>query len=300
MEFLGFIRPDGSVGARNHILIISASPETDSLSARVASSIFYGVPVPARAEKAADSGFYQTLAANPNVAGALVLEPVHGGGGEAVLNSVKETGKLADLIAVSASGGVVGASAAAIRSAALMAREASTYRRQATLVSRLVVGLIYADQSQAGDLLYHSVNMLVENNCRVVLARAPGGKKGGLSRLPVVKKLPAGGRVGPGRGVYEIDLLESDHQTLAAMASMGVQLAVAAAGSPFPPGNFIIPVVGVTADREYYQLFKDSVEMDLSTLDHRTYRAEDLSLLIVNEILATASGKLTKAEAYRI
>lgn len=299
MEFLGFIRPDGSVGVRNHILVISASPETDGLSGKVASSVLGAVPVPALPQKNG-AGLYQALAANPNVAGAVVVEPFPGSGGEVILNAVRETGKLSELIAVAPSGGVIGASALAIRSATLMVREASTFRRQATLVSRLVVGLIYADQSLAGDLLYHCVNMLVENNGRVVLARVSGGKKDKLSRLPVVKRLSSGARVNPGRGVYETDYLDSEYETLAGMASMGVQLVAAAAGSPYPPRHFIMPVVGITADKEYYQLFKDSVEMDLSTLDYRNYRAEDLSLLVLNEMLATASGKLTKAEACNI
>lgn len=296
MEFLGFIRPDGSVGARNSVLIISADPGVDRLCVNVADSVLGAVPVQCWPEKNRSIEIFSDLVKNPNVAGAVVVEPVSGGAGEMIIDAMAQMGRPAELITVSGSGGIIEANARAVRSAMLMTREASTLRRQATLLSRLMVGLIYEGNSGTGDLLYYCVNSLVENNGRVVIAKRVADKKDKINKCPVVKKLGAGGKVDRDRGLYEIECARNQHDTLIEMAAKGVQLVVAASGGPYPAAHSIVPVINVTASKNYYESLRDNIEIYLDGLDYERFKAEDFSLLIVNEIIATASGKLTKAE----
>lgn len=300
MEFLGFARPDGSVGIRNFILIISLGPGTNRLCARVADSVLNTVAVPFWPEKDRWLEFIDALVTNPNVAGAVVVEPAAEGYGEKIVNTLAQLGKPSDLITVDRSGGVIEASSRAVRSAMLMVREASTMRRQVTLISRLIVGLIYGDKSGTGDLLYHSVNHLVEYNGRVLLSKKVADKKDRLNSLPIAKKLPAGGKIYKDRGVYEVDYRQNRHEIMLEMASKGVQLVVLAGESPCVDSHTIIPVVNIAADQDCHESLKDSVEVNLSGLDYERYRVEDYSLLVVNEIIATASGKLTKAEVLKV
>lgn len=300
MEFLGFIRPDGSVGVRNYVLIISSDPGMNGLCNNVAGTLINTLSVPSWPENGSWTEYIKALVTNPNVAGAVVVEPDREGPGEFIINTLAQTGKPSDIVTVSSSGGIIEASARVIRSAMLMVREASTMRRQATPISRLVTGLMYEDKSGTGDLLYHSVKLLVENNGRVVLSKKVADKKDKINGLHAVKKLPAGGKIDKNQGVYEIDHFENHHKTLFEMVSLGVQLVVAAGGNPCPLSHTILPVINITAEKDYFEALKDGVEVNLSGLNYESYGAEDYSLLIVNEIIATASGKLTKAEILKV
>jgi len=299
LEFLSFIRPDGGFGVRNYILVIPGDPATNGLARNIAGSLLQAVAVQAWPEKEKCADFFRDLVTSPNVAGAVVVDPVPGGAGETVAGTMKELGKPCEVVTVSAAGGAINASAVAVRAAMSMIREASTYRRQLNLASRLLLGVIYREQAGAGELLYHCLDQLVENNARIVLARKVAGKKDKMQRLPEVKKLPAGKKVEQSRGIYEIEYREDIGQTLSAMAAGGVQLVLALGHGPCPAGHTVMPVLNVTADSDYYQSMQDMVDLNLGGLETGRYKAEDFSLLLLNEIIATASGKLTKAEVLK-
>lgn len=300
MEFLGYIRPDGSVGVRNHILLISADPSTNRLCCNAAKSVLNTVPFPAFPDKTRWVQYASAVATNPNVAGAVVIEPAAEGPGESIVKTLAQAGKPADLVTVGISGGAIEASARAVRSAMIMVREASAARRQLALISRLAVGLLYSGKTETGDLLYHCISLLVENNARILMSKSETGKQDSIGGLPVVGTLTAGGNIGRARGIYEIERLDNGFKTMTEMVLKGVQLVVVAEGSPYPGSHALLPAINITADRNYSDLLKDAVEVDLSGLDFESYKIEDYSLLVVNEIIATASGKLTKAEVLKV
>lgn len=296
MEFLSFVRPDGGFGVRNYILVISGDPATNRLARNIAGSVLHAVAVQAWPEKESCTDFFKDLVTNPNVAGAVVVSPAPGGVGEMLDGIMKGIGKPCEQVAVSAAGGAINASALAVRAAMSMVREASTMRRQLNLASRLLLGVIYREQAGAGELLYHCLDQLVENNARIILSRKVADKKDRMQNLPGVKKLPSGKKVDQSRGIYEIEYCEDIGETLSAMAARGVQLVLAVGCGPCPAGHTVIPVVNVTADSDYYKYMQDMVDLNLGGLDLGSYKAEDFSLLLLNEIIATASGKLTSAE----
>lgn len=300
MEFLGYVRPDGSVGVRNKILIASTDVNINRLCINVASSVINTVPVPGWPDKERHVEYLISFAESPNTAGILVLEQSPEGAGEAVEKAVLETGKPVRIINIGDSGGVIEASARAARGAVAMAREASTQRRQPTLVSRLVVGLIYRDESGAGDLLYHCIDALEKNHGRVLICRDAVDKKQLIGKFPVIKKIDAGAKVGKQQGLYELKSSDDPAGVLMTMASMGVQMVVDATGGHYCRSHTIMPVINVTADKGHYERLKDDIDLDLTRLDFKNYKIEDYSLLVVNEIIATASGKLTMAEALHL
>ncbi|MFZ5648154.1 MAG: UxaA family hydrolase [Bacillota bacterium] len=299
MEFLGFARPDGSVGVRNKILIASMDADINRLCLNVASSVINMVPVPGWPDKKRYADYLSTLAANPNVAGLVILDQSSEGFGEAVAKTVQDMGKPSVLINIGDSGGIIEAGARATRAAMLMAREISTQRRQPTPVSRLVVGLIYRDESGTGDLLYHSIAALEKNHGRALIYRDAAEKKTLIGKFPVIKKVDEGGKVGRQQGLYELKASAGSDGILMTMASLGVQLVVDATGGGYTKSHTIMPVINITADKDHFERLRDVIELDLSHLDFSNYKIEDYSLLIVNEIIATASGKMTKAEALK-
>jgi altronate dehydratase large subunit len=300
LEFLGFVRPDGGFGVRNYILIISGDPATNGLAGNIAGSVLHAVAVQAWPEKESCADFFKDLVTNPNVAGAVVVNTEPGGIGEMLVETMRGIGKHCELVSVSAAGGAVNASALAVRAAMTMIREASTFRRQLNLASRLLLGVIYREQAGAGELLYYCLDQLVENNARIILSRKVADKKDRMQKLLGVKKLPSGKKADQSRGIYEIDYCEDIGETLSAMAVRGVQLVLAVGCGPCPVGHTVMPVVNVTTDRDYYQFMQDMVDLNLGGLDQNRYKAEDFSLLLLNEIIATASGKLTSTEILKM
>ena len=45
MEFMGYVRPNGSVGVRNHLLILSGTVYANGIVERVANTIQGAVPI---------------------------------------------------------------------------------------------------------------------------------------------------------------------------------------------------------------------------------------------------------------
>lgn len=299
MEFLGFIRPDGRVGVRNTVLIISTDVNTNGICLNIASSVLNAVPVPGWPNREKYTEYLSALAQHPNVAGAIVLAQSSEGVGESVAKKLTGLGKPVQIINLAASGGVIEAVAHAVRAAMMMVREVSTQRRQLTLMSRLILGLIYRDQSGTGDLLVHCIDSIQENHGRVLIFKDEADKKSKINLCPVIKKVDTGGKVDSQQGLYQLRVTDESEDVLKAMASLGVQLAVDATGGPFTRYHTVLPVVSITANQDHYNSYKDNIELDLSHLDLQSYKAEDYSLLIINEIIATASGKLTKSEALK-
>ncbi|MFZ5650877.1 MAG: UxaA family hydrolase [Bacillota bacterium] len=299
MDFLGYIRPDGSVGVRNRILVISTAPQTDMMCLNVTNTVLNTVPVLCGVCGAEIKDYAGPLIKNPNVAGAVVLESNPEGIGEKIVSEAAEMGKPAALVDISCPGGVIEAAARATRAAMIMSREVSAQRRQLTPVLRMVLGLIYGEQSGTGDLLYHCIDIIGKNHGRVVISRPKVDKKSLIGRLPVVKQIDPEGKIDKQQGLYELKPSPYPAGTLTAMASLGVQLVVDSTGGRYSGSHTVLPVINITADKALYERFQDGIELDLSDIDSKNYRIEDFSLLIVNEIIATASGKLTKAEALK-
>jgi altronate dehydratase large subunit len=302
MEFLGFIRPDGSVGCRNHLLVISTDPTTDRLCLKVAGAVYNAVPVvcgPAKHQLFGD--YLSAMINNPNAAGAVLLEPKPQGVGEKVAGEMSLIGKPVEVVDISAAGGPVQAVARSTRAAMAIAREISTYRRQLSLFSRLTLGIIYKEDSKTADLLLPCIQDIIENsNGRIVIAREVVNKKDKVNNLHAVKKLGIDDPVGRDRGLYELEFSPEPNEIMKSMILKGVQVVLVATGSSYSANNALVPVVNITADKNYYELMEDSIELNLSNLDYKRYDTKEYRLLIISEIIATASGKLTKAEALKI
>jgi len=300
VEFLGFVRPDGRVGVRNSVLIISTDLGANGICISVASSVLNLVPVPGWPDKQKYAEYLNNLVRHPNVAGAVILSQSAEGLGQDIAKKLTDIGKPARLISLAASGGSIGAMSEIMREAVQMVREVSTQRRQPTLLSRLITGLIYRDESSAGDLLVHCIDNIQENHGRVLIFKDLTEKKSRINLYPVIKKVASSGKVDSQQGLYELKCSGEPGDVLTAMTAMGVQLVIDATGGPYNRYHAILPIINITAVREHYNRFKDNIELDLSHLDLTSYKAEDYSLLVTNEIIATASGKITRSEALKL
>lgn len=146
-SFLGYARPDGSVGIRNQIAVISVMDNCNPVSRAVAAAVQGTVYLPGsyiRGQLGRDREITLNVTAglcrNPNIAGVVVigLEP---GTTQELVKLIAPSGKPVEAIDIQLSGGTIQSIAAGTQAAMRLARDASRQRREAFPLSRLHLGL---------------------------------------------------------------------------------------------------------------------------------------------------------------
>lgn len=157
---------------------------------------------------------------------------------------------------------------------------------------------------------YEKALMLVGEDVRTGNP-SPGNKAGGLTTLEEKSLgcIHKGGSstinrvydyakpVEPGKGLVIMDTPGNDPSSVAGMAAGGAQIVVFSTGRGTPTGNPIVPVIKITANRQTYNKMKDNIDMDASSLIHDGSALEDMGEELLKEVIAVASGKITKAES---
>lgn len=147
MNFLGYLRPDGQVGVRNWVAVVSVMDNCNSVTRAIARAVHGVIPVTTlfvRGQLGRDLEIaYDTLAGlarNPNVAAVVLvgLEPVTT---NEVADRIRPSGKPLELINIQLVGGTIEATALGTRVAARFVREASRQGRVEQPLSKLTLGV---------------------------------------------------------------------------------------------------------------------------------------------------------------
>jgi altronate dehydratase large subunit len=104
------------------------------------------------------------------------------------------------------------------------------------------------------------------------------------------------GEIPAGRGLYVMDTPGMDVESMVGLAAGGVHVTVFTTGRGTPTGNPVMPVIKATANRRTAVGMADNIDLDLSGVIDGTLTIEQAGQQIFDEVLAVASGKLTKAE----
>ena len=148
-EFLGFVRPNGTVGVRNHVLILSATIYANRVCERVADVIYGAVPLThplGRCQVQPDlrmtRRFLAGTAGNPNVGAVVIVEHFREEGMTAddLADDIASTGKPVAIVNMRGEGGLIHATEQATRYAADFARSLSDMRREPVSLSELLLG----------------------------------------------------------------------------------------------------------------------------------------------------------------
>ena len=140
---------------------------------------------------------------------------------------------------------------------------------------------------------------------------SPGNKAGGLTCLeekslgcihkgghsPVNAVYDYGKQVAAKQGLVIMDTPGNDPSSVAAMVAGGAQVVLFSTGRGTPTGNPVAPIIKLTANPQTYAGMSDNIDVDASMLLTNPDRMPELADALVEEVAATASGKLTKSEA---
>ena len=149
MKIMGYVRPDGKVGFRNHILVIPSSVCASEVAMRIASHIKGAVALPNQhgcCQIGADMDLTINtligLGKNPNVAAALVVglgcEGVPTG---KVAEEISKTGKRVEHIIIQQCGGTLKAEEAGVRIVREMAQEIAKLQREEVNISEIILAI---------------------------------------------------------------------------------------------------------------------------------------------------------------
>jgi altronate dehydratase len=293
-EFIGFPRPDGSVGIRNHVLLLGLDPAGLGVCCKVAGLLKETLPVFSRTE---DTSVLSDIVRHPNVAGSVVvgecLDEQHVGG---LVPDLQKVGKPHQMTEVGGLDSIAAISRTTQTAIGIM-RDVSTQRRVLVRCSKLLPVLIHVPAEMMREQLFGFVKLIMEENGRCIWVEKE--TNGQVEIDPKIGKNLAGElKLGqaPGRdpGLYRYAGPENYHAIFKAILASGAQITAIAVEAKRFRANPLIPGVRFLFGEGDNP--SENCDMNLSQVEDRKLSTQEAGLLLFSEILATSSGKLTRDE----
>lgn len=149
-HFFGYPRPDGQVGIRNHVLLLSGTLYANSTCERVAHTVQNTIPIVhplGRCQIAPDlAQTFRTLVGHgrhPNAGAVIVIDHFKEQGctADEIAHEIAAAGKPVEVVNIRRDGGAISATAKATRLAVDLNRQINTQKRERSPLSKLVFGV---------------------------------------------------------------------------------------------------------------------------------------------------------------
>lgn len=139
---------------------------------------------------------------------------------------------------------------------------------------------------------------------------SPGNKAGGLTTLEekslgcihkgghsVINDVFDYAKPVTEKGLVIMDTPGNDPSSVAGMIAGGAQIVLFTTGRGTPTGNPIAPVIKITGNKITYANMKDNMDFDASPVIYGTKTMDELANELLDTVIETANGKLSKAES---
>jgi len=294
-QFIGYIRPDGSVGIRNYIALLGFGLTGAAVCRMVARLVQKALPIFCNSE---GSSSCLRIAKHPNIAGFVVVREGGNASADDFRDELERTGKPYEVFELKQRNFLESMSKIA-QVVSNIIREVSTQRREVVNFSRLVLGFFCHNSREIYDVLDHFLRLVEQENARCLWLEEAGKDErelypGFLERK--IGDIKFGQPPGERPGVYRYMYPGSEDNALNAVVAFGAQLLLFPAERERTLLYPVVPIIRFAVDREINA--DSSCELYLSRLSAGEITAKDAGLLLFSEVLATASGKLTNTEMF--
>jgi altronate dehydratase large subunit len=293
-EFIGFPRPDGSVGIRNRVLLLGLDQVGVNVCHKVAGLVKEGLLV---LSSSGGTGFLSDTAGHPNAAGSVVVaEDLSGQDKEGLISDLEGWGKPFEVIKTGPMG-FMEALSKATQAAMDMVQDVSTHRRELVRFSKLLPVLFHAPDDLTTGVLVGLLQRLRQENGRCLWVEKKAKNQKIMS--PEIQRNLAGevgiGEIpGPHPGIYRVKGPPHNEGILKTVLGSGAQIMAFPSGQWRSMSNALIPGLGFALKTDPGG---DPIcDLDLGPRGDKELSVQDKSLLLFSEILATSSGKLTRDE----
>ncbi len=367
-SFLGYERPDGRFGTRNHLAVLSSVGCINEVTRRIAQEVG-GMPImhgqgcgQLPSDLAQVRRVLAGIAANPNVGATLVV----GLGCEGVpprelAADIEALGKPVEVVVLQEAGGYSKVVGQGIEAGKRLKAAIQDQGRREAEISHLTIGIkcgasdatsgiaanpatgraadmliaaggssIFCETTElmgaehllarravtpeVGEQLVETVHCLEREVGRYGMDMrggqpSPGNMAGGISTIEE-KSLGAVCKAGgstlqqvvdygerpKGKGLFFMDSPGRELEVLAGLASAGAQLLLFTTGRGAPQGFPVVPVLKISANASTCAWLEEHIDINVSGVIARTQSLEEAAASIYRQILAAASGEMTKAE----
>ncbi len=128
--------------------------------------------------------------------------------------------------------------------------------------------------------------------------KSMGATKKAGTRSKIVGFLDICDRPGDKPGLYVMYGPGHGGESISSIAAGGAQVLVFSTGGGHTISHPIMPTIKVTGNRSSYAAMKDTVDLDVSGILHDEITIEQGGQMVYDEVIATASGRLTKSEVF--
>lgn len=261
----GYLRADGRLGARNHLLILpsvvcATRVARDIAEASSAVSIVHQLGCGQVGDDAVCTGkTFEALATHPNVGAVLVVslgcETLQG---RDLVARIKARGQLASFIAIQESGGATAAVEEGVALARGLREELDSLHRVGAGAADLAVGVEAAEPTP---LLLSFVRSVREAGAAVVVGDSTLEQLSGLREVP--SRRPAFTPARLARGLTVLEAAGRGAQEHVALAVAGAQVIVSFPGRDTAPvGLAVCPVVTVVGGSPLHRALADDFDLD--------------------------------------
>jgi len=203
-HFFGYPRPDGSVGIRNHVLMLSGTLYANPTCERVAAIVQHCIPIVhplGRCQIAPDlAQTFRTLVGhglNPNAGAVIVIDHFKelGCTADDIAQKIAASGKPVEVVNIRRDGGAIESLARATRLAVELNRKINLERRERVPVSKLIYGINCGTSDVTSGLAHNRcvgwvADRIVEAGGRALVAETTE-MMGGESLIKARAKTPA-------------------------------------------------------------------------------------------------------------
>lgn len=305
MNIKGYVRPDGKVGIRNKVLILSTVGCANGTVERIAAQVEDAIAIP-NVKGCGQIGkgieimrkALKNLTSNPNVYGTILVglgcettKPY-----ELAEEIRKNNPKPLEVITIQDEGGTLKAIEAGIKLARKMSEEMSKVERQDVDLSNIILATNCGGSDATSGLAANPTPGNMKGGLSTLEEKALGGiSKGGSTSINEVIEYAT---IPKEKGFVIMDTPGYDIESVSGMVAGGAQICIFTTGRGTPIGNALVPVIKITGNKITFANMEDNIDMDTSGVIEGTKRLDELGDELFEMLLDVCNGKKTKAELY--